>query len=379
MKELINILSPVSCTICILGSLLLFLRPNNNRSGRVLALIMLVVGIFYMMQIATLNLGFPLFVNRSFFAPVTLIVGNFFVIVVMQYVIELLRPGWLNMRRFFLVLLPYLSVVAIYFLVIRILGEHIRVLSDSSELAIYGREFNVWYRSIILFSLVLYLLFFHGMILHFHKSYKQWCADNYSSTERMDVSWVKYFFAGTVALTIAFSMLIFIGRPINFVIHHLVMEILLVYLLYKALFHINPYPEGYFKQSINKTEDRLPEPEEDVFGERIGTYKQLVEKWMIDCRPYLRPDLKLMDVAEILPLNRSYLSRVFNEGFGASFSRVIREYRLNEAQRLLKERPDLTVNEIVYQCGFVSAPSFHHAFMNNFGITPRQYRNSIKS
>ena len=56
---------------------------------------------------------------------------------------------------------------------------------------------------------------------------------------------------------------------------------------------------------------------------------------MAERKPYLRGDFKFMDVSEILPLNRTYLSRVFNDGFGDSFSGVVRDYRIRETEEML--------------------------------------------
>ena len=82
-----------------------------------------------------------------------------------------------------------------------------------------------------------------------------------------------------------------------------------------------------------------------------------------------------MDVSEFLPLNRTYLSRVFNEGFGVSFSCVVRSYRLREAEILLVSNPDIPVGQIGERCGFSSPAVFHRSFVQcHDGMTPSRYR-----
>lgn len=113
----------------------------------------------------------------------------------------------------------------------------------------------------------------------------------------------------------------------------------------------------------------------NVFLTRLPEYKAKVQQWLEETKPYLRKDFKLMDVAKVIHLNRTYLSQIFNEGWGTSFSNVVCDYRIRHAERLLKSCPDLTVNQIALLCGFASSAVLHRAFAKHRGITPKQYRN----
>lgn len=90
---------------------------------------------------------------------------------------------------------------------------------------------------------------------------------------------------------------------------------------------------------------RLPESE-SAFLKKLPAYRDEVANWMIEKKPYLNPSFKLIDVSEILPLNRTYLSRVFNDGFGDSFSNVVRDYRIREAEWMLTNRKDISVGRV---------------------------------
>lgn len=118
--------------------------------------------------------------------------------------------------------------------------------------------------------------------------------------------------------------------------------------------------------------------DETVFHTQLPEYKAKIEAWMEETKPYLRKDFKLMDVAAVLPLNRTYLSQIFNEGWGASFSCVVRDYRIRDAEKLLLAHPDFTVNQIASLCGFTSASVLHRAFVQCHDMTPKQYREKRK-
>lgn len=55
------------------------------------------------------------------------------------------------------------------------------------------------------------------------------------------------------------------------------------------------------------------------FVDKIPEYKAMLEQWMQTEKPHLNKDFKLLDVMQVLPLNRSYLSRIFNEAYGETF------------------------------------------------------------
>lgn len=115
------------------------------------------------------------------------------------------------------------------------------------------------------------------------------------------------------------------------------------------------------------------------FVDKIPEYKLMLERWMETEKPYMNKDFKLLDVMQALPLNRSYLSRMFNEAYGETFFSVVMRYRIEESVRMLESRPDLTVTRIADICGFSSASVFGRAFLKNRGVTPKEYRKGRSS
>lgn len=96
--------------------------------------------------------------------------------------------------------------------------------------------------------------------------------------------------------------------------------------------------------------------------------------WLEHDKAYLRKDLKLMDATEVIPVNRTYLSRIFNKHFKSSFCACLLKYRLEESKRLLVERPGLMIREVSELSGFRTQSTFFHAFKLSENTTPEQYR-----
>ncbi len=67
------------------------------------------------------------------------------------------------------------------------------------------------------------------------------------------------------------------------------------------------------------------------------------------------------------------LSKIFKGLTGQLFSEYLRDIRIDNACRLLRET-DMNVDEIVEKCGLRDIPSFYHNFNVRMRMTPRQYR-----
>jgi AraC-like DNA-binding protein len=93
-------------------------------------------------------------------------------------------------------------------------------------------------------------------------------------------------------------------------------------------------------------------------------------------KPHLDEDLTLQKLAAQVDMPEKELSILINQQIGKHFFDFINEYRIRDAKILLKDRPNLTVLEILYQVGFNSKSSFYTAFKKETGFTPSGYRRS---
>ncbi len=95
---------------------------------------------------------------------------------------------------------------------------------------------------------------------------------------------------------------------------------------------------------------------------------------MRERRLYLDEELTLPELARAAQLSPHQLSEYLNQRLGKNFYRFVNEYRVEEACRLLTEKPAATVLEVAYECGFNSRTSFNVAFSRITGRTPLRYR-----
>jgi AraC-like DNA-binding protein len=89
---------------------------------------------------------------------------------------------------------------------------------------------------------------------------------------------------------------------------------------------------------------------------------------------YRDPDLSLSRLAEHLDLSSHQLSELINTQLDTSFPRLVRQYRVEAAQRMLIDEPRASVLSIGLSVGFNSQSSFYTAFKDVAGTVPGRYR-----
>jgi AraC-like DNA-binding protein len=89
---------------------------------------------------------------------------------------------------------------------------------------------------------------------------------------------------------------------------------------------------------------------------------------------YRDPDLSLSRLAEQVDLSSHQLSELINTQLDTSFPRLVRQYRVEAAQRMLIEEPRASVLSIGLSVGFNSQSSFYTAFKDVAGTVPGRYR-----
>ena len=150
-ESVLQMLIPMCTVICIAGAILLLLHAEGSCSKRLLAYVMLAWGIAYVIRVLGILFGFMRTMESSVLDSFVSIAGNLYAIITLFYPLEVVRPGWLNPKRCLLVMSPYLVIVALYFVVMYLLGETPVRLAHWDTLLINMGQFNVWYRLVYRF------------------------------------------------------------------------------------------------------------------------------------------------------------------------------------------------------------------------------------
>lgn len=95
-------------------------------------------------------------------------------------------------------------------------------------------------------------------------------------------------------------------------------------------------------------------------------------------RHYGRVDLGLMDVAEAVGVNPSYLSRLMKQELGMAFSKYLTTVRLGAAVALMR-RGETKIKLIAEKVGYSTPHYFSTAFKKVLGAPPIEYRGEEKN
>ena len=97
-------------------------------------------------------------------------------------------------------------------------------------------------------------------------------------------------------------------------------------------------------------------------------------------KPYLQPGFSLQSLAKLLKIQPHHLTQTLNENLGLSFFELTAQYRIVEAQALLRhpDTRDLTIEDIAERVGYLSKSAFNAAFKKQTGMTPTTWRSGLE-
>lgn len=82
---------------------------------------------------------------------------------------------------------------------------------------------------------------------------------------------------------------------------------------------------------------------------------------------YLNENLNIVDVANAIGTNRTYISNLINKKFNQNFSTFVNSYRIRELEKCIVEHPDATNFQLAELCGFSSTDTLKRVVKNFTG------------
>ena len=138
-----------------------------------------------------------------------------------------------------------------------------------------------------------------------------------------------------------------------------------IYLAITTLFRVYPSPVQLNNVPTRFTMQTMTAEEKELAVR--------VRKLMEVDKLYHEPTFSRADLARELNVSENTLSRVINVSFGKSFPRLLNEFRVDDAKRMLHNH-EIPIQVVSTEVGFNSLASFNRAFREITSITPSQYR-----
>lgn len=116
----------------------------------------------------------------------------------------------------------------------------------------------------------------------------------------------------------------------------------------------------------------------DTLNTAFSDHLNFSEK-ITDMIQYMKENIKSVTFSELakkFSYSERQLARLLIKYTGKNFSSILQDLRIQKACQLLKEK-NLSVREIILECGCKNQNHFYKMFKNYYGKTPAQYRKDI--
>jgi len=229
--------------------------------------------------------------------------------------------------------------------------------------------------------LVAYLLLMAFYTRLFVKSYRAFKTQMLAFYEEEDlvgqIQWINWTF--WLALSIGVLALLLLAG--NSVVSSALTIVFTVCFLVNGIFFLNyrPYAVLVDRAVKDKSMETAP-PEVTGGGGKSLNDKQLakaIDSW-IEKKGYLDNTKSVKEIAHEMgfyyPVIKDYIQATTGEDFRSWRIRL----RIQEAMRLMAEKPDILISDLVIMTGFNDRAFFYRCFQKVAGMTIREYRESLR-
>ena len=261
-----------------------------------------------------------------------LVTRDLFAFLFLAYPLQVLYPHWLKWWKGVLIAVPPFIVGIL---------DHMLQVDLRIILILYPLVLSLW-----LFIMV--------------RAYRKRCEENYSTLENTGVTWMRNYLVTLVVMGLSYFYLCATNHPTR----AFTQEVLVLFLLTANTLQIILRNKPW--QNAEEEEDE----EEDPLKRQ---YRENLEAWMQKEKPYLNPEFRLLDLRKVLPMNRTYLSNFINGEYGCNFCQFVTNYRVEDAKRLMREHPDMKIQDVAEQTGFTSSATFARTFSKETDMSPKEW------
>jgi AraC-like DNA-binding protein len=235
-----------------------------------------------------------------------------------------------------------------------------------------------WFHALFAVYVLLYgflLVRFTRMFLAAYRRYTFRMDNYYSGEEAEHFRWVSVsFFAALAIGVLALLSALFMSE-----LGALLFSVALIafYLTFAIRFLNYPFVFRYLEPAIDSEAPDDPGMPESPKPVADDTLESRIEQWVAE-KGFTEKGVTLDTLTSRLFTNHKYLSVYINTRKKQTFREWINHLRIEEAQTLLRQHPDMTVNEIARRTGFSDKSNFTRQFKKQTTLSPTDWRSDAK-
>ena len=344
--------------VCLLASLLLFVRRNAGGRARIILAVIVSFSVYnYLTRFVDLCHG-----NEPdlVVSPSVLLQANFMVLSYILYPIEVISPGWLTFRRLLALFTLWLVLLCVYRISIGA-GVTYTPYYSLSEMMGEGPRFEVWFRlllAILIFSPVLAVFFVHRTRLY----------------RNSDRAWLQKYLTAFLTNIIAYVLVLTFDHPLFHTLYYYISVGCSLYIAYMELFDrltgksttaIHPEKAETPTEDAPTDRDDL-HPKKAELIRRLNTYMERHCAWR-------NPDLSLNALASELFTNRTTLTQAIQASGYDNYTHYINRLRIDDFVKQIHSGQSDNFQEAFFAAGFRSRGTALRHFRQYMGTTPSLY------
>lgn len=288
------------------------------------------------------------------------------------YVVSIIRPNFNLSAKHRWHLMPL--VLYFIFLIVAFYGQDYSQKWQIIDRYLFDLDWQfVTMDTLIKSSRFVYLI----MSIYLINKYREQLKDSQSSIENIDLTWLKILVLGFALVTLV-GVLLSISKVVNlFYPVEISLQIFLGLTTYYAdlfLVCFLLFFSAVNISSVAKVKDQSKSSYDDY--EANAEYVDRVMKFMDDEKPYLKSNITLDTLSELIDVPARELTALLNGHFEMNFYEFINNYRIKEAKIILTEdiNKEKTISDVYLAVGFNSKSVFNTFFKKNVGLTPTDFR-----
>ena len=358
---------------------LLVRKRTNNSANKILAVLVFLLGfssVIYSFNTLEFYLQYPHFIRVIWGIP--LLFGP----LIYFYIKRLINKEAYD-TQVLLHFLPYIfNLIFLLPFFIQSAEKKIQILDYFTASITGGTDYYYYYNFFLKVIISLISIWYVKKSLKIVHHHRNNLLDEYSNTEKIRLDWLRdilYCFLATSIVFIIVSLINHGDRYPQFdynVYYYLVLFVLIYIISYKAL----SQPQIINFEQFHLLKQKKNTPTE--FKDKMQSSKKaaLLKTFMTSDKPYLNGELTASELAVMLQVSRHELSELLNRHLNRNFYDFINDYRVAEFKHRLGDQKNehLTLLGIAYDSGFNSKTTFNTIFKDRTGLTPSQYKKSLK-
>ena len=357
----IVLLGIILFTLVVSGVYMILARQEHSDRSRVF------FGVYALLSAAAILLKMVLMLGgesiREYYHVLNIremILGMCLRYLVTLYPVEVARPGWFNLRRWLLYVLPCAVYVAVYIL---LFGRYQTPLDSFAELTANIDKPDVIMR-MVLMVFMLPIEFIWGC---FHYNPRRSSAGS---------SWLVVMLLLVSGISFAFVGNMLSRALVWRMLHTFFFLTYTVYVMYIELFERIPVPKAIAAQPEQET-NALSQGASDVPQEEQKEILQLLQKkvkYAMEQKELWRePELRLEDLTRQVGSNRNYVTQAIQQMGYSGFKDYVNRLRVAYIKQQLQQHPQMNIQDIFYDAGYRSRGSAWRNFTTIVGCSPSEF------